>query len=168
MISLRHKCCFRKMVIMRNCTLIKKKIKFSSYIRIFRVEQLQRHIYTVWLTASSYMGKYLRISSYIRKPFLPNIWLCNCSTQNFPIYKENLIFFFISVQASGLRPDVGRNEERGRVHQPDQAYHTTSDNTNVKRMTNEIFDWKLISFNVMEAIKLNKSIISTTATIQRI
>jgi hypothetical protein len=33
------------------------------------VEQLQSHI---WLTASSYMGKYLRISSYIyiRKPFL--------------------------------------------------------------------------------------------------
>jgi hypothetical protein len=46
--------------------LIKKKIKFSSYIRKFRVEQLQSHI---WLTASSYMGKYLRISSYIRKPF---------------------------------------------------------------------------------------------------
>ncbi len=48
-------------------TLIKKKIKFSSYIRKFRVEQLQSHI---WLTASSYIGKYMRISSYIRKPFL--------------------------------------------------------------------------------------------------
>ncbi len=48
-------------------TLIKKKIKLSSYIRKFRVEQLQSHI---WLTASSYIGKYLRISSYIRKPFL--------------------------------------------------------------------------------------------------
>jgi hypothetical protein len=44
----------------------KKKIKFSSYKRIFRVEQLQSHI---WLTASSYMVKYLRISSFIRKPF---------------------------------------------------------------------------------------------------
>jgi hypothetical protein len=31
------------------------------------VEQLQSHI---WLTASSYMGKYLCISSYIRKPVL--------------------------------------------------------------------------------------------------
>jgi hypothetical protein len=31
------------------------------------MEQLQRHIL---LTASSYMGKYLRISSYIGKPFL--------------------------------------------------------------------------------------------------
>ncbi len=36
---------------------LKKKIKFSSYIRKFRMEQLQSHI---WLTASSYMG-----SSYI-------------------------------------------------------------------------------------------------------
>ncbi len=45
------------------------KNKFSSYtcIRKFRVEQLQSHI---WRTASLYMGKYLRISSYIRKPFL--------------------------------------------------------------------------------------------------
>jgi len=41
--------------------------KFSSYIRKLRMEQLQSHIR---LTASSYMVKYLRISSYIRKPFL--------------------------------------------------------------------------------------------------
>jgi hypothetical protein len=40
------------------CT-VKKKIKFSSYIRKFRMEQLQSH-----------MVKYLRIFSYIRKPFL--------------------------------------------------------------------------------------------------
>jgi hypothetical protein len=39
----------------------------SSYVRKFRMEQLQSHI---WLTASSYMRKNLRISSYIRKPFL--------------------------------------------------------------------------------------------------
>ncbi len=44
-----------------------KKIKFSSYLRKFRGKQLQSHI---WLMASSYMGKYLRIFSYIRKPFL--------------------------------------------------------------------------------------------------
>ena len=37
------------------------KIKFSPYTRKFKMEQLQSHI---WLTASSYMGKYLRISSY--------------------------------------------------------------------------------------------------------
>jgi hypothetical protein len=49
------------------CTLIKKKIKFFSYIRKFRMEQLKSHIL---LTASLYMLKYLRIFSYIRKPFL--------------------------------------------------------------------------------------------------
>ncbi len=43
------------------------------------------------------MGKYLRISSNIRKPFLIHIWHCKCSTLNFLIYEENLIFFFISV-----------------------------------------------------------------------
>ncbi len=49
-------------------TLIKKKIKFSSYIRKFRMEQLQSHR---WLTVSSYMEKFLRISLYFKiKPFL--------------------------------------------------------------------------------------------------
>ncbi len=46
--------------------LIKRK-QISSYIRKFRRDQLQNHI---WLTASSYIVKYLRISSYIRRPFL--------------------------------------------------------------------------------------------------
>ncbi len=50
-------------------SLIKKENQIFSYIRKFRMEQLQSHI---WLTASSYMGKYLSISSYIRKPFLIN------------------------------------------------------------------------------------------------
>jgi hypothetical protein len=62
-----------------NPTLIKKKIKFSSYVRKFRMEQLQSHIR---LTASS----------SIREPF--RIRLCNCSTLNFLIYEENLMFFF--------------------------------------------------------------------------
>ncbi len=68
-------------------TLIKKKIKFSSYKRKCRMEQLQSHI---WLTASTYIWKYLRISSYIRTPFL---------IYEFPytVYEENLIFFFLSV-----------------------------------------------------------------------
>ncbi len=47
--------------------LIKKKIKFSLYLRKFRWDRLQSH---KWLTASSYMVIYLHISSYIRKPFL--------------------------------------------------------------------------------------------------
>ncbi len=37
----------------------KKESKISSYIRKFRMEQLQSHI---WLTTFSYMGKYLYIS----------------------------------------------------------------------------------------------------------
>ncbi len=49
-------------------TLIKKKIKFSSNIRKFRVHGAVAKSYMTY--GSSYIGKYLRISSYIRKPFL--------------------------------------------------------------------------------------------------
>ncbi len=48
------------------------------------------------------MRKCLRISSYIKKPFFIYIWLCNCSTLNFLIYEENLIFFFISVPSLSM------------------------------------------------------------------
>jgi hypothetical protein len=51
------------------------------------MEQSLSHI---WLAASSYMGKYLRISSCIRKPFL----IYDFATLNFRIYEEKLIFFF--------------------------------------------------------------------------
>ncbi len=44
-----------------------------------------------------YMVKYLRISSYIRKPFLIYDFATVCSTLNFLIFEENFIFFFISV-----------------------------------------------------------------------
>jgi hypothetical protein len=47
-------------------TLIKKKIKFSSYIKKFRRERSKRFYMT---NASSHMTRYLRISSYNRKPF---------------------------------------------------------------------------------------------------
>ncbi len=74
-------------------TLIKKKIKFSSYIGKFRVEQLQSHI---WLTASSYMGKYFRSSSYIRKPFL--IYDFATAPLWISLYMRK-IFFFLSVHS---------------------------------------------------------------------
>ncbi len=74
-------------------SLIKKKIKFSSYIRKLRMEQLQSHI---WLTASSYMGKYLRISSYIRKPFL----IYNCATA--PLWISLYIGKFLFYQCTRL------------------------------------------------------------------
>ncbi len=79
-------------VIIHVFTLIKNKIKFFSYIRKFRVEQLQCHI---WLTASLSMGKYLRISSYIRKPFLiydfatASLWIS--------LYMRKIWFSFLSV-----------------------------------------------------------------------
>ncbi len=77
------------------CALIKKKIKLSSYmyIRKFRVEQFQSHI---WLTASSYMGKYYAF---------PHIWLCNCSTLNFLINEGN---FFLAVCRVRLLADFSR------------------------------------------------------------
>ncbi len=78
----------------KQCTLIKKKIKFSSYIRIFRVEQLQSHI---WLTASSYIGKYLPISSYIRKPFL--IYDFETAPLRISLYMMKIWFSFLSVHA---------------------------------------------------------------------
>jgi hypothetical protein len=64
----------------RSNTLIKKKIEFSLCIRKFRMEQLQSHI---WLTASSYMVKYLWFphilessSSYMQllHSEFPDIW----------------------------------------------------------------------------------------------
>ncbi len=57
------------------------------------MEQFQSHI---WLTASSYIGKYLRISSYIRKPFL----IYDIATAPFwiSLYMRKIWFsFFIGV-----------------------------------------------------------------------
>ncbi len=52
------------------------------------MEQLQSHI---WLIASSYMGKYLCISSYIRKPFL---------VYDFATALRKIWFSFLSVYPS--------------------------------------------------------------------
>ncbi len=71
---------------------VKKKIKFSSYIRKFRMEQLPSHI---WITASSYMGKYLRKSSYNRKPFL--IYDFTTSPLWISLYTRKIWFSFLSV-----------------------------------------------------------------------
>ncbi len=64
---------------------------FLKYKEIQR-DRVQSHI---WLTASSYMGKNLRISSYIRKPFLiydfapAPIWIS--------LYMRKVLFSFLSV-----------------------------------------------------------------------
>ncbi len=57
------------------------------------MEQLQSHI---WLTAFAYVGKYLRISSYIRKPFLIYLTL-QLLYSEFPYMRKNVLFFFSSV-----------------------------------------------------------------------
>ncbi len=56
------------------------------------MERLQSHI---WLTATSYMVKYLRISSYIRNPFL----IFDFATAPFWIflYMRKILFSFLSV-----------------------------------------------------------------------
>ncbi len=96
---------FSKTLIIFDCLLYtdKKKTKFSSYIRKFRMEQLQSHI---WLMASSYIGKYLRIFSYIKKPFL----ICSMTLQllhsEFPYIWGKLYFLFISVLWRAENPGV--------------------------------------------------------------
>ncbi len=57
------------------------------------MEQLQSHI---WLTASSYITKCSRISSYIRTPFLRN----DFATAPFRIslYMRKILFSFLSVR----------------------------------------------------------------------
>ncbi len=58
--------------------------------------------------AKSYMTNGLVVYGEIFEHFLiyyealPHMWLCNCSTLNFLIYEENLIFFFISVTAYNI------------------------------------------------------------------
>ncbi len=74
-------------------TLIKNKIKFSSYT----YKEIQSGA-----VSKSYMRKgfiYEEMRKYfpIYEEAVSHIWLCNCSALNFLIYEENLIFFFISV-----------------------------------------------------------------------
>ncbi len=79
------------------------QIFLIQYNRKFRIEQLQSHI---WLTASSYMGKYLRISSYIRKPFF--IYDFATAPLSISLYMRKILFsFFISVGYT-----VGHNDFR--------------------------------------------------------
>ncbi len=98
-------------------TLIKKKIKLSSYIKKFRMGQLQSHI---WLTASSYMGKHLRISSCLTLQLLhfefPYIWgksyflFYQCKAmKRTEVSKRSGEFYFLKGQPEDLTGlDVGR------------------------------------------------------------
>jgi hypothetical protein len=70
----------------------KEKKIFLIYKEIQR-DRVQSHI---WLSASSFMVKYLHIFSYIRKPFLIYDFASE-SHLNFLIYEENFLLFFINV-----------------------------------------------------------------------
>ncbi len=82
-----------------NHALIKKKVKFSSYIRKFRVEQLQSHI---WGRASWYMRKCENIYQYMRRPLV----IYDVSTVPFwiSLYVRNISFLFYQCAGSGLPP----------------------------------------------------------------
>jgi hypothetical protein len=69
---------------------LSRKTYICSYVRKFRMEQLQSNI---WLTASSYMVKYLRISS--RKPFL--IYDFATAPLWISLYMRKIFFSFLSV-----------------------------------------------------------------------
>jgi hypothetical protein len=60
---------------------------------------------SIWLTGSSYMTEYLRISSYIRKPFL----LYDFATAPFwiSLYLRKILFYFLSVYCiwGNIEPD---------------------------------------------------------------
>ncbi len=79
--------------------LIKNKIKLSSYIRKFRVEQLQSHI---WGRASYNIWGNAQIFPHIGGGRLSHMTL-QLLHSKFPstVYEENLIFFLISVAGRG-------------------------------------------------------------------
>ncbi len=74
----------------RPCTDIKGKKIFLIYKEIQR-DRVQSHL---WLTASSYMVKYLSISSYIRKPFLIYDFAPDPIWTSF--YMRKILFSFLS------------------------------------------------------------------------
>jgi hypothetical protein len=80
--------------------LLKKKIKFSCYIRKFRVEQLQSHIwgrasYSIWGNKK----KCVNISPYMRRPLV--IYGFATAPLWISLYMRKIDFFFISVQGDG-------------------------------------------------------------------
>ncbi len=96
-------------------TLIKKKIKFSSYIRKFRLEQLQSHIWGIedWGGLPNIRGNAQKMPYIQHEEAVSHIWLCNCSTLNFPImYMSRKIWFsFLSVYSRSTNP-IGQAMEK--------------------------------------------------------
>ncbi len=81
----------------------KKEIKFSSYIRKFRVAAAKSNMRKGFLIYEK-MLKYFPIY----EEAICHILLCNCSILNFLIYEENFILFFIGVHSfSTVHPIIG-------------------------------------------------------------
>ncbi len=88
--------------------LIKNKIKFSAYIKKCRRDRFQSHI---WLKASSYIVKYLRISSYIRKPIL--IYEFTTDTIWISVYMRKVPFSFLSVYSTNFKSKLYSTLSKG-------------------------------------------------------
>jgi hypothetical protein len=72
-------------------SVIKKKMKFSSYIRKFRWERLQSHIWGRGLP-NIWGNEQISNHTYMRKTY-SHIWLGNCFLLNFLIYEKDFIYF---------------------------------------------------------------------------
>jgi hypothetical protein len=96
--SVHQWCPFLSGIVIQRGALIKMKIKFSSYIRKFRMEQLQSHIWQrpphIWGSICAFPYILGSPSSYMTLQLLHS---------EFPyiLYEENFILFFISVLAIG-------------------------------------------------------------------
>ncbi len=79
----------------RDTALIKKKTKFSSYIRKFRWDRVQNHIQYEEGLPNYISGNVQICSPYIRRSLV--IYVFAPDSSKFPKYEENYIFFFIRV-----------------------------------------------------------------------
>ncbi len=76
--------------------------------------------------ASPYMGKYLRISSYIRRPFLIYDFTTAPLRISLYTYKENLILFFISATVALYHVQVSGRPHPARVISPNISFTKVS------------------------------------------
>ncbi len=97
--------------------LIKNKIKFSSYIGKFRVEQLQSHIRG---RAFLYMRKCENISPYMRRPLV--IYDFATAPLWISLYMRKIWFSFLSVRRCNHTARSQLLYVRVRVHTPYKVY----------------------------------------------
>ncbi len=113
--------------------MVKREKKENKMFIIYKEIQRYKVQSHIWLTASSYMVKHLRISSYIRKPFLIYDFAPD-PTFEFPYihYEKNFVLFFISVANTGrlwLLPQLDRLARRLEFHSMHACYLLSCTNT---------------------------------------